>query len=263
MQPEIIEDIVACHRVRCDAMEQRKRLDLGLGSHLRIKLGWRRDLPEKERKRIAAEAQAIMRAEEPDNDFVLASRGARKPFAAIEAAMDKQLAKLARQLPVWEAFGKQVRGFGEISLAIIVAEAGDLSNYDSEAKLWKRMGLAAGQGRVPPNLSREQRKQAWIERGYSPRRRSRMWNVGDALIKGNRDGVYRRLYLERKAFEVARNPEMSLMQAHRRAQRYMEKRLLRDLWRAWRRTRCSVSERSNRPCPPPQIAAEHAGAGSI
>jgi hypothetical protein len=61
-----------------------------------------------------------------------------------------------------------------------------------------------------------------------------VWTIGDALIKGNRDG-YRRLYLERKALEAERPEVETKMHAHRRAQRYMEKRLLRDLWREWRR----------------------------
>jgi hypothetical protein len=41
----------------------------------------------------------------------------------------------------------------------------------------------------------------------------------------------------------ARDPEMSDMHSHLRAQRCMEKRLLRDLWRAWRRAKVIVAER--------------------
>ena len=237
-----IKAIKFLHRDRCFAMEMRKALNLKLGSYLRLQLGWRKDLPEKERKRIAAEAAALMAADEPDRfeSMITPSRMASEIFEDRERIIEKQMAKLAKQLPVWEAFGKEVRGFGEVSLAVIVAEAGDLSEYESESKLWKRMGLAPGQNRVAPGLSREDRAEAWITRGYSPRRRSRMWNIGDALIKGNRDGKYRTAYLARKAYELAREPEMTPMYAHRRAQRYMEKRLLRDLWRAWRRTNASI-----------------------
>jgi hypothetical protein len=224
---EIIVEIRVKHRRRCHAMESRKILDLRMGALLRLELGWRKDLPEKERKAIAARAAELMEGEE-------AHLQSRLPYEKMEADAKKEMAKLAKRLPVWEAFGAGVRGFGEVSLAVIVAEAGDLSNYANPGKLWKRLGLAPGQNRVPPNLSREQRAQAWIERGYSPRRRSHIWNIGDALIKGNQDGPYRTLYLERKAYEHARDPEMTKMHAHRRAQRYMEKRLLRDLWQAWR-----------------------------
>jgi hypothetical protein len=241
----LIAGIRRFHRDRCFMMDTRKGVDLRLGAHLRRVLGWRKDLPEDERKAIAAEAARMMEdGDGPYEKMIAASHAAREIFAENEEAARKEMAKLAKQLWVWDNFGAQIRGFGEVSLAVIVAEAGDLSNYAAEAKLWKRMGLSAGQNRVPPGLSKEQRAEAWIERGYNPRRRSHMWNIGDALIKGNRDGKYRTLYLARKEYEHARDPEMSKMHAHRRAQRYMEKRLLRDLWRAWRRAMRDLTERS-------------------
>lgn len=243
MQPEdIINAIRAAHRERCFAMEQRKRTDLALGSFLRTQLGWRRDLPEKDRKVIADRAAAFADGGEDAalvhwKPVVAAAIAAREPFNAIEAAATKEMAKLARQLPVWEGFGDAVRGFGEVSLAVIVGEAGDLSIYKNPGKLWKRMGLAVMGDVRQGGLKKGASKEAWIEHGYSPMRRSRVWNIGDALIKGNRDGAYRTVYLERKEYEIARAPEMTPMHAHRRAQRYMEKRLLRHLWQAWRRTR--------------------------
>lgn len=238
----IIAEIRVKHRRCCHAMESRKILDLRMGALLRTELGWHRDLPAAERKRIAKEAAVLMK----DEKAHLASR---LPYKKLEAHAKRDRAKLASGLPVWEAFGKSIRGFGADSFAVIVAEAGDLSDYATEAKLWKRMGLAvvdgARQSSVPESFKGEARKSAWKERGYSPQRRSRMWNIGDTLIKGNRDGKYRTAYLSRKAYELARNPDMPKIHAHRRAQRYMEKRLLRDLWRAWRRTSEVVAER---PC---------------
>src|SRR5258706_15708296 len=59
-QSEIIDLMRAKHRERCFAMEQRKRLNLALGSFLRLVLGWRKDLPEAERKAIAAEAARMI-----------------------------------------------------------------------------------------------------------------------------------------------------------------------------------------------------------
>src|SRR5258708_9401975 len=161
---KIIAEIRRHHRLRCFAMDQRKSLNLRLGSMLRMQLGWRKDLPDAERKRIAAQAQALMDEEEPTQfeNAIIGTRLAREPFEAMERTHEKQMAKLAKQLLVWESFGKEIRGFGEVSLAVIVAEAGDLSDYASDAKLWKRMGLAPGQNRLPPGLSREDRAQAWI-----------------------------------------------------------------------------------------------------
>lgn len=246
---DILTEIRVKHRRRCHAMESRKILDLRMRSLLRLELGWRRDLPDKERKAINDQAGELMEQEE-------AHIQSRLPYEKMENDAKKIVAKLARQLPVWDSFGKAIRGFGEVSLAVIVAEAGDLSLYDNHSKLWKRMGLAAGQNRVPPNLSREARAEAWIARGYSPRRRSHMWNIGDAMIKGNQDGKYRTLYLARKEFEHQRDPEMTKMHAHRRAQRYMEKRLLRDLWRAWRLASQPLTVKSTQVLPVTEIEGE-------
>lgn len=259
MQPEIIDQIRAAHREHCFMMEQRKRSDLALGSFLRMMLGWSKDLPKDESDKIKADAARMIKTGEAGewSPVVSAARQAAKPFEAVEKAALKRMKSLAESLPVWAEFGEPIRGFGAASLAVILAEAGDLSGYDSKSKLWKRMGLAPGQGSVPKGLTPEKRKEAWIERGYNPRRRSHMWNIGDTLMKGQvrkiKDGagedtgermslgVYGRVYLDRKAYELARDPDIH---AHRRAQRYMEKRLLRDLWQAWRRSSPKVIERS-------------------
>ena len=125
-----IDLIRAKHRERSFAMDQRKRLDLALGAFLRLMMGWRKDLPEAERKAIAAEAaRAMDEGDGPWAEVIAASRIGSAPFENIEDAAKKEMARLAKELPVWEAFGAGVRGFGEVSLAVIVGEAGDLSNY--------------------------------------------------------------------------------------------------------------------------------------
>jgi hypothetical protein len=224
---DTIAQIRYWHRQRCFAMEQRKRIDLALGSFLRLMLGWSKDKPEAERKIIAGQAVALILSEEQHewSAIITASQAARLPFDKIEARAIKEMTALAKSLPAWAAFGEDVRGFGAASLAVIVAEAGDLSNYANPGKLWKRMGLAV------------------MGDGYNPLRRSRMWNIGDALIKGNKTGEYRAIYLARKEYELARDHEMKPIKAHRRAQRYMEKRLLRNLWQAWRRAQHSVTSK--------------------
>jgi hypothetical protein len=260
---ETIDAIRAFHRERCFAMEQRKRSDLALGAFLRTQLGWRKDLDAATRKAIATKAAAIADgADDPDGErwraVVLASVGARAPFDRIEAEALKEMARLAKALPVWATFGEGVRGFGAASLAVIVAEAGDLSLYPDHSKLWKRMGLAVFDGLRQGGLRKNANKDDWIAHGYNRSRRSRMWNIGDAMIKaqvrkvkdergeGDTDeriaiGPYGAIYLQRKASELSHNPEMTAMHAHRRAQRYLEKRLLRDLWQAWRRANWKMS----------------------
>jgi hypothetical protein len=127
-------------------------------------------------------------------------------------------------------FVEETCGFGWVGLLQIIGEAGDLGAYSNPAKLWKRMGLGL--------ISTGERQRKFtdvakaLEAGYSPKRRSLMYVIGDSMIKTQ--GPYRELYLTRKAYEQAKLPDGTAMVWHRRAQRYMEKRLLRNLWRAWR-----------------------------
>jgi hypothetical protein len=78
-----------------------------------------------------------------------------------------------------------------------------------------------------------------------------MYVIGDSLLK--KQSPYKELYDARKVFEIAKAEAagkqvvpaakipaakseqfMSQGHVHRRSQRYTEKRLLRDLWIAWR-----------------------------
>lgn len=279
---DTIAEITGQHRRRVFAMEQRKRADLSLGSFLRLALGWSLVLPEAERKAVSAKAQALIKigegeakamrtgkpfsADDADyhdlRDVILASLQAREPFDTVEKGATKQMERLAKELPVY-SWAEGVRGFGAVSLAIIVAEAGDLSGYPEKGHLWKRMGVAVLDGVRQGGLTKTAPKEAWIAHGYNRQRRSRMWNIGDALIKGNGEGEYRQAYLARKDYERERAEAAGLIVApaakipkkrvaefmsdghiHRRAQRYMEKRLLRDLWRAWRRAMTLVPDRA-------------------
>lgn len=228
---DLIADIRNWHRERMFAMNQRKRIHAALGAYLRRKHGWHKDLPKPERDKIARAVKAIIKLGE--NAHVVAASLSQEPWEEIEREAMQHLEQLAAQLPVWGAFGKRVRGFGLASLATIVAEAGDLSNYPTHSKLWKRLGLAVLEGRRQgsPII---QTAEEWLRHAYSPRRRSLVWNIGDALIKRNGNGCYRTTYIARKAYEIGRDPDIRPIIAHRRAQRYMEKKLVRDLWKAWR-----------------------------
>ncbi|MDF3606524.1 hypothetical protein PE067_10470 [Paracoccus sp. DMF-8] len=99
----------------------------------------------------------------------------------------KRIEKLAKQLPIapWVA---SVRGLGWGSVAAIVGEAGDLSQYPSVAGVWKRLGLAVFDGS-------RQRKCADAElalmHGYNPERRSVVWNMADSLAQAATDLVGR------------------------------------------------------------------------
>jgi len=236
-----IAAIRIAHRQRCFAMTQRIRSELALLAFIRTHLGWSRDKDDAENKKISDRAKAILAGKDKGEDtlqfsgVIQASEMAKAPFEKIEDDCVKDIQALAVQLPTWASFGEPIVGFGAASLGSIIGEAGDLSVYANPAKLWKRMGLAVmgdvRQGGLPKGAPAE----LWIEHGYSRQRRSRMWLIGDAIIKRNgNEGPYRSLYLARKQYEIDRNPEIKPIVAHRRAQRYLEKRLLRNLWRAWR-----------------------------
>jgi hypothetical protein len=171
---------------------------------------------------------------------------ARDYIATHKRAAAKVIEKAAAELPVWASFVEGVRGVGKQALGQIIAETGDLARYDNPAKLWKRMGLAVGtdgraqrrikaQADIKTGRTKDDSRDEAILQGYSPRRRSLMHVVGECLIKQNGEGPYRTLYNERKAYEQAKAPELTPLQHHRRAMRYMEKRFLLHLWQAWRR----------------------------
>lgn len=288
---DTIAEIRYWHRQRAFAMEQRKRTDLSLDAFLRTALGWSKALPEAERKQINQRALDLIAIGEKEakgkpveidepayeewRDVILASLAARAPFEAVEKRAKDEMEALAVTLPVWSGFAESIKGFGPASLAIIVAEAGDLSDYPKKGHLWKRMGVAVLDGVRQGGLTKAASKEAWIEHGYNRQRRSRMWNIGDALIKGNGDGRYRQAYLRRKEYERERAEANGLTvvpaakipakgkdtyisegHIHRRAQRYMEKQLLRDLWSAWR-ANVHVADRPTEGMP---AATEHENA---
>jgi hypothetical protein len=314
---DLIDRIKIKHRRRVFMMELRKRIDLELGSLLRIEMGWRRadELEGDEKKKQKAANAAIReRAQEmieiadrhvrafeksvnqakrkdlplpvepppPEElgdlgDFVVATVRSRIPSDSAEALATREMEQLAKDLPVW-LWAEPIRGLGPVGLATIIAEAGrDISEYRSVAALWTRMGVGIRDGVRQGGLPKNAPKEDWILHGYSPRRRSRMWNVGHALVLSNGDGKYRQAYLARKEYErdkaeseglivvpAAKIPKgklgyRSVGHIDRRAQRYMEKMLLRDLWVEWRRvTKLSVQPEAvlSPPLDPEDMAAD-------
>jgi hypothetical protein len=260
--PATIDAIRELQSRRTATLKAILRQDNATGALVRRRLGWSPDLDvkqaEKLKKRAAAIVAAVEKGTQPDAPddvirdvapFILAAVAAREPFANLLRHTEREMEKLARTLPVWP-WAEAVRGFGPKGLASIIGETGDLSDYANPGKVWKRMGLAlvgnVRQGSPGPKATADD----WIAHGYVGRRRAIVWNTGEALIKaqvravkdddGERTGSstaigpYGALYLDRKVYELARDPTIKPLHAHNRAKRYVEKRLLRDLWKAWR-----------------------------
>ena len=183
----------------------------------------------------AEDAQAMM-AREWTEPFIQA----RAILEMNRKQVEKDMAKVAKTLPVAE-WVESVKGFGIGSLAAVIGEAGDLSNYPTHSHLWKRLGLAVidgGRQRMVPGADA-------LAHGYSPSRRSVIWNIGQCVLKAQSQrvdketgevkaeaGEYRKLYDARKEYEMGRVETKG--HAHNRATRYVEKKLMRDLWKAWR-----------------------------
>lgn len=291
---ETIGAIRGLHRERCFWMEERKRSDLTLGAYLRTAMGWSLDKPAAEREAIRAQAMAVIAAGErhvktwsklqaqaakgrtpialptmppelaPWAHIVVPKIEMRRKTDELEAAATKAMTALAATLPVAE-WASGVRGFGTLGLAIVVGEAGDLSLYPKKGHLWKRMGVAVNadgsrQGVIPAGLAKDGATAAWIEQKYSPRRRSRLYTIGSAMVMAG-DTPYRQVYLARKRYEVEKAEAQGLTVApagkiptgkkagyrslghiDNRARRYVEKRLLRDLWKAWREAIVNVPQ---------------------
>jgi len=185
---------------------------------------------------------------------------ARMQLEPRRAEIEKTLTQLAKQLPI-AGVVEQTKGFGLLSLAGIVGEAGAIGEYRTVQGLWKRMGLAVIEGE-------RQRKKSDADEallhGYSPPRRSVMWNIGGGLIghlgHGPRPRLdedveareelseWQKMFLHRLRHEAAADPEHRRPDAERkgevwesyskhaanRARRYVEKQFLKWLWQQWR-----------------------------
>lgn len=183
----------------------------------------------------AEDAQAMM-AREWTEPFIQA----RAILEGNRKQVEKDMEKVAKTLPVAK-WVEGIKGFGIGSLAAVIGEAGDLSNYPTHSHLWKRLGLAVidgGRQRMVPGADA-------LAHGYSPSRRSVIWNIGQCVLKAQSQrvdketgevkaeaGEYRKLYDARKEYEMGRVETKG--HAHNRATRYVEKKLMRDLWKAWR-----------------------------
>jgi hypothetical protein len=241
---EICDHLRELHRQRQDLHRAEKSLTLQIKAKCRRLAGGEKTEADKVYKSMlnGCEHDLALYALATSTPFI----NARSLIEQERKAVEKTMVKEAKKLPVYE-WVDSVRGFGALGFAQIVGEAGDLGNYATVSRLWKRMGLAVIDG----GRQRRVTGAAALDHGYCPSRRSVMWNVGDAMFRAG--GEYADLCRARKEREREKAAEEGLTvcpaakipakdkenyrsdgHIHNRAKRYMEKRLLRDLWRAWR-----------------------------
>lgn len=270
---DIIEALVQQHRNRRFAIKTQQKLDRSLESFVRRNFtAWSPDLPEKESaKQNARVHQIIKMARNPDETDSIATL-VRPQVEAIDASREiwdqqravaeKERLRLVRMLPI-AAWLETVKGAGPSSLADIIGEAGDVGSYASHSKLWKRLGFAPYDGLAGSTWKRETwrpRKltsEEWIANPFSGERYGIMRSLSDSMFRANWQGAdnknndtgasrpsghYGELYARRRAHTKITHEDWSDGHAHADALRYMFKKYLRDLWKAWRRDKVEMPE---------------------
>jgi len=280
----ISSDLQALQRQRAITIKSRVMQANRLQAVVAGTLGYSSGMAEKDRLKKFAEASALIKAvaagkaDSPLKIVILTTLIGIDAFDRMQADLEKAMVKQAKRLPVaaWVKAPQQ-RGFGLLFLAIVVGECGDLANYANPGKLWRRLGCApwsfgdrtamgatwrAGkEGKLPA--------EEWARYGYSPRRRSIAYLIGEGIVKQNTvagvmsidpdcwraghgandgaggdpvgetdtitaPGPYRLRYDEAKAAARVAHPDWPPLRCHRHAMLLATKRLLRELWVAWR-----------------------------
>ena len=211
-------------------------------------LGYSAGMNEKHRLKKFAEASALIEAvkygeQEHDLQSIInATLEGIRAFDIEQVVIERDMMEIAKQLPVVDwVKDEQQRGFGLPLLAVVIGETGDLNQYAGPAKVWRRMGCAPfeSHGKVHMGstwrFGKEGKLSAdeWTAFGYSPRRRSIAYLIGDCLIKANKS-IYRARYDEAKATIAAAHPDYQPMRCHRHGMLLATKLLLKNLWVAWR-----------------------------
>jgi len=263
---EIVTELQQLQRKRSIVIKSRIMVSNRLQAIIAGTLGYDANLTEKERRKLFTEADKVIKsvvAGKSTHEYEDIIRAAHygisgdKGFDHIQKTYDKSMVKLAAMLPVaaWVESPEQ-KGFGMLSLAIVVGECGDFANYSGPMKVWRRLGCAprtfdgqtfmgatwksGKQGKLPAS--------EWEEFGYCPRRRSVSYLIGENLVRQNGTiraddyvdatetatvGPYRFRYEQAKANATAAHTDWSPLRCHRHAMLLATKRLLRNLWCVW------------------------------
>ncbi len=245
---DLIAEIRSVQRDRAWLIKSRIMVENRLRAMVAGKLGYHSGMSESERTKSFDKANEIIKNIEDGVDdgslgmesMVVDNRVYTQKIRDNTKFYEKHMIEMAMQLPIasW-VLQKDQRGFGLLSLAILIGEAGDLCNYANPGKLWKRLGCAPytfGENGDEKTLMgatwRSKREgtlpaDAWVDFGYSKRRRSIAYIFGESLLKQNgkdkpevverksgnggtpnlEDGPYRKRYDEAKAKAIISHPE--------------------------------------------------------
>jgi len=138
-----------------------------------------------------------------------------------------------KELPIYE-WAMTIPGVGAISLAIILAEIGNLSDYSNPSKVWKRMGCGVIRGERQRKVAGD--KELAIEHGYDGQRRSLIWSTSK-YIGMQRKRMPNHPLIQYMVAEKDRQLANGLTkgQAENRARIHTGKKFLKWMWKEWNR----------------------------
>jgi hypothetical protein len=222
---DICKDLQESQRLRAVYIKSRIMISNRIQAIVAGEMGYRSGLSEGERKKLFQEAgKAIKEGRVPKKIEVLveAHVDSIEGFRVHQDQVEKYMLSLVKQLPKrvldWVKHDDQ-KGFGILFLAIVIGECGDLGNYANPAKVWRRLGCApytkgdetlmgaTWRGRGKGKGSQKLHASDWEEFGYSPRRRSISYLIGEAIVKANGSGPYRSRYNSVKKAYPRKHPD--------------------------------------------------------
>lgn len=261
--PQIAAELQALQRQRAVFIKSRIMVANRLQAIVAGTLGYHSGMKESERAKSMAQAAKLIKdisngvVASELHGLVMTHCVGIDEFVRMQDAIDKQTLKLVKQLPVAAWVGEpEQRGFGLPLLAVIIGETGDLNNYANPAKVWRRLGCAPWTHNGATHMGATWRcgkngklpKEEWEKFGYSPRRRSIAYLIGEGLVKQNGGvradevigategpsvGPYRRRYDEAKALIAEAHPDYPKLRCHLHGMLLATKLLLKNLWIEW------------------------------
>lgn len=181
-----------------------------------------------QKQRIAAgNLVGAMERDGMDEAWSAPAQAAADHLKQLEKNLEAHLTRLAKRHPLAPWIVAQ-KGVGLPSFARLLGITGPLDQFPTVSKLWAYLGLAVVDGHAV-------RRQKGVKATFSPQGQVLCYLMGEAIVKGGRGGEYRAVYDQIKARYEAERPDWTQARRHAAARRYATKRLLRHLWREWRR----------------------------
>lgn len=252
----VVKNIMQWQKTRNFCITSQSRCDRSIEAFICSFLNYSNDEDETSRKAKFKEAQEIRLVVEKTKALpsayknnaslascivpVLHSADARKGWDVHRENVVTLMRAAAQSLPVY-SWVNGVKGFSDLGLAVILGETGNLSNYATVSRVWKRLGLAVIDGEAQ---RKKTDKEAAARHGFKPKRRAQVWAIcSDSMFKhqwrGKKEdvdahaiGPYGEVYAKRKLATLGREG-WSDKRRDSDARRIMTKALLADLWYQW------------------------------